>query len=317
MPTICLNMIVKNESKIISRLLDSVVDLIDSFCIIDTGSQDDTVSIIMDYFQKKNIQGKLGFTKFENFEKTRNYALQMASNMSDYILLLDADMILDHSIDKSKLDKDYYSIFQENSDIRYHNTRIVRNNNTFYYRGVTHEVILSRGNVSGEILKDSVARIIDLEDGGCKENKLERDKDLLLSNIEDEETQSRYYFYLANTLTALGEIEEAIKYYQLRIKAMGWKEELWCCCYKLGCIYLMKKDYHRSNFYFLEAYNYNPERVENLYYLVIFYKNTKRLNIAKIYSNLALEIIRNKDFNSELLFLEKKFYSEDLFSDFL
>ena len=32
-PTLCLNMIVKNESKIITRLLESVLPVIDSYCI--------------------------------------------------------------------------------------------------------------------------------------------------------------------------------------------------------------------------------------------------------------------------------------------
>ena len=42
-PTLCLNMIVKNESKIISRLFDSVSSIIDSYCICDTGYTDDTI----------------------------------------------------------------------------------------------------------------------------------------------------------------------------------------------------------------------------------------------------------------------------------
>ena len=50
MPKLCLNMIVKNESKIITRLLDSVIDIIDCYCICDTGSTDNTVQLITDYF---------------------------------------------------------------------------------------------------------------------------------------------------------------------------------------------------------------------------------------------------------------------------
>ena len=38
-PTICLNMIVKNESKIITRLLNTVLPIIDTYCICDTGSR--------------------------------------------------------------------------------------------------------------------------------------------------------------------------------------------------------------------------------------------------------------------------------------
>ena len=48
--TLCLNMIVKNESKIIARLLTSVSPIIDSYCICDTGSTDNTVEIIQNFF---------------------------------------------------------------------------------------------------------------------------------------------------------------------------------------------------------------------------------------------------------------------------
>ena len=60
MPKICLNMIVKNESKIITRLLKSVLPLIDSYCICDTGSTDNTIEIIQEFFKGKNIHsGKI------------------------------------------------------------------------------------------------------------------------------------------------------------------------------------------------------------------------------------------------------------------
>ena len=54
-PKICLNMIVKNESKIIVRLLKSVLRFIDYFVIIDTGSEDDTIQTIHDFFEENEI----------------------------------------------------------------------------------------------------------------------------------------------------------------------------------------------------------------------------------------------------------------------
>ena len=49
--SICLNMIVKNEAKIITRLLESVVDIIDYWVICDTGSTDNTCEMILNYFK--------------------------------------------------------------------------------------------------------------------------------------------------------------------------------------------------------------------------------------------------------------------------
>jgi glycosyltransferase involved in cell wall biosynthesis len=45
-PTLCLNMIVKNEGTVITRLFESVLPYIDSYCICDTGSTDNTIEII-------------------------------------------------------------------------------------------------------------------------------------------------------------------------------------------------------------------------------------------------------------------------------
>lgn len=95
-PTICLNMIVKNESKIITRLLDSVISIIDFYCICDTGSTDNTCEIITEYFKndeminEKIITGKIIHEPFINFEYNRNFALDSCLNMSDFILFADA-----------------------------------------------------------------------------------------------------------------------------------------------------------------------------------------------------------------------------------
>ena len=45
-PTICLNMIVKNESRVIKRCLESVKGFIDYWVIVDTGSEDGTQDMI-------------------------------------------------------------------------------------------------------------------------------------------------------------------------------------------------------------------------------------------------------------------------------
>ena len=97
MPKICLNMIVKNEEKIIERMLESVYKIIDYFVICDTGSTDNTIEIIKNFFLKhRNIKGVVMKKTFENFEYNRNHALKFCEGFGDYILLLDADHILNY-----------------------------------------------------------------------------------------------------------------------------------------------------------------------------------------------------------------------------
>ncbi|MEN9654269.1 MAG: hypothetical protein RL235_381, partial [Chlamydiota bacterium] len=72
-PTICLNMIVKDESRVILRCLESVRPLIDSWVIVDTGSTDTTKQIITEYLS--NIPGELHERAWQNFAASRNEAL--------------------------------------------------------------------------------------------------------------------------------------------------------------------------------------------------------------------------------------------------
>ena len=94
-PTLCLNMIVKNESRVIRRMLESVYPILDSYCICDTGSTDNTVEIIESFFREKNIPGKVIHEPFRNFEYNRSFALKACDEIdADRILLMDADMVL-------------------------------------------------------------------------------------------------------------------------------------------------------------------------------------------------------------------------------
>ena len=83
MPKLCLNMIVKNESKIITRLFDSIVDLIDCYCICDTGSTDNTIDLINTYFFEHNIPGSVISEPFKNFEYNRTFALEACKDSNN------------------------------------------------------------------------------------------------------------------------------------------------------------------------------------------------------------------------------------------
>src|SRR2546428_69578 len=69
---ICLNMIVKNESHVITRCLGSVLPLIDYWVIVDTGSDDGTQKIIKDFMQEKGVSGELHERPWINFSHNRN-----------------------------------------------------------------------------------------------------------------------------------------------------------------------------------------------------------------------------------------------------
>ena len=119
---ICLNMIVKNESRVIKRCIESIVHLLDAIVISDTGSEDNTIEIIEDLIKEKGLKGEVCKNKWVNFGHNRTQALRHAESIIKdipgtwYILFMDADDLIigeggniDNktliNLDKSKLDK--------------------------------------------------------------------------------------------------------------------------------------------------------------------------------------------------------------------
>lgn len=295
MVTICLNMIVKNESKNIIRLFDSVVSIIDTYCICDTGSTDSTVSIIEQYFKDKNINGILFKEEFKDFSYNRNIVLKKCFGMSDYVLLLDADMILKiFDFNKNNLlSGDVFYILQGSDSYFYKNIRIIKNNNLFKYIGPTHEYIDKPfGCISIDLDKSSIF-INDIGDGGCKGNKYERDIMLLTESLKNDEYNTRTYFYLANSYYDIGKYDLAIKTYLKRIELNGWKEEVWYSYYRIGMIYKHMGKWADAIYIWLNGYNFYPNRLEGIYEIIHYYRNEKKYHLAMIFYDIAKNILVN------------------------
>src|SRR3978361_61262 len=90
---ICLNMIVKNESRVIERCLRSAKPFIDSWAISDTGSTDGTQQIIRDIMS--DLPGELIERPWVDFATNRNEALALSQKHGDYALVIDADEIFE------------------------------------------------------------------------------------------------------------------------------------------------------------------------------------------------------------------------------
>ena len=315
MPSLCLNMIVRNESKIITRLLESVSAVIDSYCICDTGSTDDTVQLIKSFFAEKQIPGKIVVEPFKDFGHNRSFALKACNGMdnADYILLLDADMIFWRNPNisvqefKNKLEADVYLVYQGTECFFYKNVRIVKNRADFSYWGVTHEYLNTPPNVINSQLDRDYCFINDIGDGGCKTDKFLRDIKLLTKGLEDVPNNDRYTFYLANSYRDAGQYEKAIETYKKRIEIGGWVEEIWHSYFSIGRCYKFMNDWPNAIYYWLEAYNYYPKRIENLYEIIQYYRNHGKNELAYTFYKTA-DIQRKKHTSWDYLFLQKDVY---------
>ena len=317
-PKICLNMIVKNESAIIIRLLESVTPLIDSYCICDTGSTDNTITLIQEYCESKNIPGKIIEESFRDFGYNRSYALMGCTDMqnADYILLMDADMKLEiktTNIEQFKrmLINDAYYVVQGCPDFFNENIRIIRNDPSYHYWGVTHEYIELPDTAVIENISKDVLFITDVGDGGSKENKFKRDIELLIKGLEMNPNNPRYLFYLANSYRDSNETEKAIEIYTKRIQVGGWLQETWHSYYSIGNCYMKLNQPEQAIFYWLEAYQIMPTRIENLYKIVNYYRRTNHYALALIFYEVADKVrLNNPPLNH--LFLENDIYEHKL-----
>lgn len=324
-PNICLNMIVKNESHIIVRMLESVIPFIDSYCICDTGSTDDTIDQIHNYFSSVNLYGVVVHEPFQNFEYNRTFAFHLAcehAKEADYILLLDADMVLeiDPSLNiqewKSKMTADIYYLFQGSPSSYYKNVRIVKKNPNYKYCGVTHEYFQYEKDSLVETIGKTHLFIRDVGDGGSKGEKFKRDIDLLTRALENDPKNERYLFYLANSYRDSGEIENAIETYKKRIEIGGWMEEVWYCYYSIGKCYAIMGDHHNSLLFWMNGYHYYPERLENLYEIIKHYRTTGKYSLAYSIYCLAKYAETKRKKSDDHLFLQYDVYDYKLDYEF-
>ncbi|QCS48340.1 glycosyltransferase [Picosynechococcus sp. PCC 11901] len=305
MATICLNMIVKNESENIERCLNSMLSWIDSYVICDTGSTDDTIQKIQNIFNSNKIPGTIHEFPFINWEQARNEALKKAKNshvIQDYILFADADMelVVDDINFKSRLCEPAYSIQQRNQ-LWYYNTRLIQANLEAQYIGVTHEYL------SISCLPKQLKELwfIDHASGFNRAGKFQRDIDLLLEDLKQNPNNSRSLFYLAQSYRDNNNLLKSRETYRKRIEIGGWNEEIWYSLYQIAKLNerLDEPEEKICNAY-LAAYQFRPSRAEPLVELARFYREKQKYHLANIFAQQALKIKKPND----TLFLENSVY---------
>jgi tetratricopeptide (TPR) repeat protein len=222
-------------------------------------------------------------------------------------MVLDTSNIQNIDEFKTTLTADAYYIFQGTDHFFYKNVRLVKNDPTISYWGVTHEYVKIPNIDDIGSIEKSVLFIHDIGDGGSKKDKFERDIRLLEKGLEELPNDARYTFYLANSYRDSGQYDKAIETYKKRIEIGGWIEEIWHSYFSIGNCYRSMNDMEKAIFYWMEAYDKYPERIENLYEIIKYYREKGNNRLANMFYEFANYELKKKT-NYDHLFLQKDVY---------
>lgn len=312
-PQVCLNMIVKNESHVIERCLESVKPMIDYWVIVDTGSTDGTQEIIKKYM--KGIPGELHERPWVNFEHNRNEALDLAKEKAEYLLFIDADDIYTYSPNfiRQNLDKDGYYVQIKYGGMTYNRVQLVKSSFGWRWVGVVHEVLVSPRPFSSEILNGVAMQIIGGGDRSQNPKKFEKDAALLEEAVAKDPGCARYRFYLAQSYRDARMSEKALENYQKRVEMGGWDEEVFRALLEIGHINEeLEKPEDVVTASYCKAFQYRPSRAEPLYRLSSYYRRKDNHLLAYLTAKHGLGIKHSDDG----LFVESWIYDYGLLFEF-
>jgi glycosyltransferase involved in cell wall biosynthesis len=300
-------MIVKNEEGVVARALASVRGLIDRWVVCDTGSTDKTKEVVC--CELEGIPGALIEAEWVNFSHNRNVVLKAAEEVADYVLVVDADDVLEVGPGFSKRDliRDYHYVKAEHGGVSYWKIHLFRSNLGFHYEGVTHEALVTGPTFSHSKL-DSI-RYLGVSGGSRSDGgvaKFEENIRLLSKEVHKNPRDARSWFYLAMSYRDAGKPLKAVESYHRRISIGGWDEEIFYSHYdRARLLVSLKRDSGDIIAAFLAAYEYRPTRAEPLWSLACYLRETNRIQLAYPFARVAASLPMPED----VLFVEPEVYT--------
>ncbi|GFG81737.1 sulfotransferase [Mycobacterium paragordonae] len=291
-PTICLNMIVRNEAHIVREALDSVAPYINSWVIVDTGSDDGTQDLIRNRMADLGIPGELHERPWVNFGHNRTEALTLAQGNGDYIWAMDADDILVGTPDFSQFSADIIWLRCGDDSCIFWRAQLFRNGIPVRWVGATHEYAEWDGPRT-EARLEGEYRIEDrqLSVRNLSGQKFARDRDLLLAEVERNPRDARSVIYLALSYFCLGDYANARKWYARRVELGGWEEEVYYAMYRLAeSMANLDESWPDVQDAYLKAWEFRPTRAEPLYAIAHRYRIEQRYHLGYQFAKRAAEI---------------------------
>lgn len=274
--------IVKNESEKVIETFNPFISMFKNICIVDTGSEDDTIMKISEL--SKRI--KIGHTDFENFSHARNIALMMCREEyvdSKFIFMVDVEWIVD---DIDKLIKFCYE--KENDDSDYYELNciidnelmikigcLIRLNSNCIYEKDLHETPIGK---CGGIVPDVIIHV-NQSNYGIEKTKNRNINYDIPYYLAKEKLTLLETFFLAQAYHNIKDYENAIKYYS---KIAYEPIYSFLCNYRIGEIKFVTKKYNEAiSSYFLAIIGDN-DRCESYLRIAQLSQGKIKYDMAKI-----------------------------------
>lgn len=224
--SIGLSMIAKNEAPRISKAILSAKNFCSQIVIVDTGSEDSTASIGI------NLGAEVYFHSWQNdFSHARNLALNYMR--TDWIIMLDADEIIDSETFSTALAliKDsniggiavkilnYLGGENDAGVMKHKYTRIFRNLENIRFCGAIHEQVRDSIENAGLSVAESEAIFHHYGYSGNDPRKAERNRNLLINEMNKSPNDVWIMQHLAETEFAAGNLDKADKLFKVCLES--------------------------------------------------------------------------------------------------
>ena len=274
--TLTLCMIVKNEAENLPNCLESVAGIMDQIVIVDTGSEDATVEVAKSFGAEV-----YHFDWIDDFSAARNVSLEHAKK--DYIIWLDGDDVLSQDqakrllelklqMPKQKNRAYYLKIFNEmggTADFTASQLRIFPNLPNLRFRRRVHEQVIFAIDEAGIETSTVDITINHLGYGrGAQEIKYERNRPLLMKELEDNPHDYEMLYFLCRNYYLNGEYEQALEWGEkalTEVQKEGKSNWYFHIKSKVAQVYLKSGSNEKALSLFKELLNENKDDPVNHY----------------------------------------------------
>lgn len=325
-PTLVAICMIKNEAESIRATLQPLADGgIKHYIILDTGSSDGTQELVRKFFKDNNIEhGHLFEKPFVDFATSRNHALEFCEQLfpnAEFMLMLDADWYLQNVegllkfCEKNKRITPWRGYFinlhVQGTPQEFCVPRLITGKRGVRFIGAVHEYFNTGSN---EKVPLDIYFIYAPSEKGKRSSaeRWKRDCKLLLKSHQEDPSNPRTIFYLAQSYACLNDWSNALKYYDLRTKYNeGCPEEKYLSWYYAGLMVLKLAEFSpvykwpAALGYLIGASALRPHRAEPLVHIARQYCLENNMQLAYMFARSAITLPYPTE---DIGFIEKDVY---------